>query len=444
MILKRVTNSLLVLTGTAVFLLLMASCKKADINFGSQYLDSRTNVVRIDTFAPLISTVYVDSFATASTGTGLLGQYTDAYTGKVSAQSYYELTIPTGTAPSQQATFDSLILVVKPDRSYYGDTSLPVQINVTQLAENIALRGTATSFYNTTSFAKGSLLGQRTVTFRPNFDDSIYVRLDNALGQKLFDMLRTKTAEVQSSENFINYFKGLCLSATGPTGVVFGIKDSLTMRVCYREPQPGFNYSRQLSFTVVNTNHQFNAISVDRSGTALGNVNFGFNNNDVASSSTNNMVFSQYLTSSMIKIRFPSIRQIGFIPGFVKILNAQMIIRPMKGSFAKDSLPAQLNLVTTDVANNIGSALISTASGSAVTQTGNLVYDYTNNNTNYSFDMTSYLQQQLGVAYDNRIGLLLVPPSPQRITKFNRLVAGNSTQSLESRIQLIVYFLSIQ
>ncbi|RFM30490.1 DUF4270 family protein [Deminuibacter soli] len=441
MISKRVINSLLFSTGTA--LLLIASCKKADINYGSQYVDSKTNVVRIDTFAPVVSTVFVDSFATAATGTALIGKYTDSYLGKVAAESYFELTTPSGTAPTLKASYDSLILVIKPNRSYYGDTTQNIQLNVTQLNEIIGLKNTATTFYNTTSFQKGAVIGQANFTLRPRFTDTVSIRLNDNLGATLFAMLRDKTTEVQNSENFINYFKGLVISATGNTSSVFGIKDSITMRLCYREPTSDFTNERQLSFTLNNNSHQFNHIDVDRSGTKLGDVHFGFTNRDASSYTTGNMAFTQYLTGSMIKIRFPSIRQIAVIPGFVKILNAQLVVRPIKGSFANDSLPAQVTLAATDVTNTIGVPLTISAGSSAATQYGNLVYDFQNSNTNYSYDLTTYLQGQLGTAYDNNLGLLLVPPTPARTTTFNRIVAADSKLGADSRMQLIVYYLSI-
>lgn len=441
MMLKRVTISFLVLTATA--LLFLASCKKADINFGSQYLDPRTDIVRIDTFTPMISTVYVDSFVTANSGTGLLGQYTDPYLGKVTAQSFYEMTIPSGTAPTLKASYDSLMLLVVPDRSYYGDTTKPFQLTLNQLGDNIVLRNSAISFYNTSSVVKGDLIGQGNLTVRPNFDDTIRLRLSDAWGQKLFTMLRDKTPEVQNNDNFIQYFKGLCLSAAGSTGMIIGVKDSIQLRVCYREPDPGYNYQRQLNFTLVNSNHQFNNITVDRNGTALGKAQFGFINREIPSTATADMAFSQYLTSSMIKVRFPSIRDIGFVKGFNKIMSAQLVIRPIKNSIAQDSLPPQLYLANTDVGNGIGTPLASTTSGTASAQTGNLFYDFVNNNVSYTYDMTAYLQQQLVTVYDPKVGLLIVPPSPHNTTRFNRLVAGDALQGIDSRIQLIVYYLAI-
>ena len=66
----------------ALFLLMMmfwgASCKKADIKFGQEFLDNNvTQIFKVDSFGVDLSTVYLDSFITSAKGTVLLGAYKD-------------------------------------------------------------------------------------------------------------------------------------------------------------------------------------------------------------------------------------------------------------------------------------------------------------------------------------------------------------------------------
>lgn len=445
---KRVKHFPLILLSAAIVLL--ASCKKVDVNFGSQYLDNnQTGIVRLDTVKPLLSTVFVDSFVTAASGAALLGNYTDAYMGKVSASAYFELGPPSGVTINQNDQFDSLILVIKPNKTYYGDTTAPVPLSVYQLSENIVLRGNATNLYNTSSFARQSTpLGQASFVVRPNATDTVSIRLSNTLGNSLFTMLRNNDVNIQNSTNFINYFKGLYLSTGNGAKMVFGIKDTIEMRVCYHVVPSTTLDTRTAVFTLVNNTHQFNSISIDRSGTALGNAGFGRTNRQVFSTATGNMAFSQYITGSMAKISFPSLRDLRLLPNFSRILSAQLIVRPVKGSYTSgyDSLPAQMRLAATDINNQIGGNLTITINGTQVTQTGNLVIDELANTTNYSFDVTAYLQNLITIGdesarYNN--GLLLLPPPPQYTTTFNRLVMNDATLK-QNQLQLIIYYLAIQ
>ena len=72
-----------------------ASCKKADIKFGDEFLDNDiTQIYKTDSFGVNLSTVYLDSFITSAKGTVLLGGYDDAKFGKITTQSYFDLTPP--------------------------------------------------------------------------------------------------------------------------------------------------------------------------------------------------------------------------------------------------------------------------------------------------------------------------------------------------------------
>jgi hypothetical protein len=51
------------------FSLVFFACKKVDIQFGDQFLDNGyTQVIKVDSFAVDVSTVYVDSFITSAKG----------------------------------------------------------------------------------------------------------------------------------------------------------------------------------------------------------------------------------------------------------------------------------------------------------------------------------------------------------------------------------------
>ena len=224
---------------------------------------------------------------------------------------------------------------------------------------------------------------------------------------------------------------------------VYGFKDSVIMRLHYHVTAV-FTQSKFLDFAFYNSdNKQFNEVKSDKTGTPL--AVFNSTNKEIISTATGNRAYSQYLTGFIAKVKFPTLRSLLLRPDYVKILRAELIIHPLKNSYNSITpLPPQLLAVTTDQSNNMGPALsYATSTGSPATQTGNLVVDQLyNENTTYTYDVTSYLQQLILVSSSNQNGLLLVPPNPTSISTLNRVIIGDQ-KNTNGAIQLKLYYVSI-
>ncbi|GGH81299.1 hypothetical protein HNQ91_005518 [Filimonas zeae] len=438
----------------AIAFFLLPSCKKVDVDFGQQQVDgSHTEIIKLDTITPVVSTVFVDSFSTASPGVALIGTNNDPVFGKSSAMNYFEVSAPSVT-PGTDDTFDSLVLILKPNKTWYGDTTKPVHLNVYELDQLIEPvlntdYATAGTLYNTTSFArKSTLLGSRTLYVSPNRTDSIVVRLDGTnLGDTLFRMMKRNDDALSTAEKFRNFvLKGLCVGSDAADQLILGYKDSMSLRLYYKNTDV-VRQQTYATFDISNTSHQFNHIDIDRSGTALGNAGFGINRKQIYSPALGNRAFMQFLTGSMVKVRFPSLRTaLTNAPNYSNILSARLTIKPVLNTYNYPyALPAALRMVTTDIENELGTDLVYTSSTSYTTQTGNLFYDYTNlRNTAYTYDVTAYLAQQLTVTtLNNENGLLLLPPSSTFTTSFDRLVVGDNN-NLDGQMSLVIYYMAIK
>ncbi len=295
-------------------------------------------------------------------------------------------------------------------------------------------------FYNNTDFdVDPTPLGSTNVLIYPNITDSVSIRLTDAMGQNLFNLYKSNDYVLQTTTNFLPYFKGLQL-APSPTGMsaVYGFNDSVIMRLHYHETDV-FPESKFLDFPFYNSdNKQFNQVKTDRTGTPV--AVFNSTNKELVSSSTGNNVFTQTLTGFMAKIKFPTLRNLVLRPDYVKILKAELILQPVKNSYGLFTpLPPNLSAFTTDQSNLLGAPL----SFSTGVQTGNLVVDpIYNENTSYTYDITSYLQQQVLIGSSNQNGLLFAPPSPASISTLNRVVFGDQKNKLGS-IKLNVYYVSV-
>jgi len=114
--------------------IVLISCEKTKIQFGQGYVDnSYSNIILVDTVAAVLSTVYNDSISTSGSGIILAGNYNDNIFGRVTAKSFFEVSPPGIATLPINSTFDSLELIIRPNKSYYGDTTFKSHLSVYQL-----------------------------------------------------------------------------------------------------------------------------------------------------------------------------------------------------------------------------------------------------------------------------------------------------------------------
>lgn len=423
--------------------ILVISCNKPQIQFGQAYINSSTsNIVLVDTLSASLSTVYLDSIPTSGSATVLAGYYNDPIFGKISASSFLELQPPPLSTLDPKSVYDSLVLIMRPNKSYYGDsTSFQQQLSVYQLISPINFPLYQNQFFNNSGFpVNPTPLGTTTTFIYPNYTDTVFIRLNDQLGDSLFNLFNAGDYSVQNTNSFISFFKGLKVTS-GSMGMkaIYGFRDTVTMRLYYHV-NGVFNTPKKLDFTYYNgDNKQFNQILSDRSGTPVSN--FGGAYQVIPSETTNNSSFLQYITGFVPKIQFPTLRNLFLRPDFLKIIKAELIVTPVVQTYNPFSvLPPKLYAYPTDQTNYIGSPLL--VAGTSVAQAGNFINDpIFNSNTSYTYDVTSYLQQQINIGYINQNGLLLIQPNPASISTFNRLVIGNQ-KNTGGTLQLKVYYVS--
>jgi hypothetical protein len=425
----------------------MLSCTKPSINFGTNFgSDNSTNVIAVDTFSIKLSTVFLDSFPTSGSGTMLLGQYKDPYFGNIGSRSFSEITYP-GTLPtlSTLSVFDSMELIMEINKNFYGDTTKVQRFEVSQLTRLLDYPGIQTAFYNINSIPfDPTVLGSVDVQINPTAGftsqktgDSVKIRLPDAMGMQFFNLLFNQSDTVKNSNTFRGFFKGLAIYPD-PTlpGAIYGFKDSIFVRLHYHEPgvvyQPLF-----VDFPYTNRNNQFNNITVDRTGTPIEAISR--QNPEIPSAASGNAAYLQSATSVYVKLLFPTISRLLQYPDYLSVMKAELVIKPVDGTYSPIySLPPQVNLSTTTEANTLGTTL---SSG-----TGNLTVDYLYGaNTSYSYDVTSYIQQQIlkGVEDNGKNGLLLTIPASSYNTSFNRVVVGDQFSPLKvNQISLKIFYAS--
>jgi hypothetical protein len=449
-------RSVLLLLAFGIFFL--SACQKPSISFGNSFVaNNNTNIVVLDSSTVQLSTVALDSFSTAGSGAILLGRYNDAEFGTITSKTFLQIGIPGAQTVTNQAGFDSIALIMHINKTFYADTTVVQRYYVSQLDDIIQYpSSTQRSFYNNSSLTYNpSPLGYTDVSISPtavhssqNAFDSVKIRLNDTLGQRLLVMLQNRSDTITNLNTFLNYFKGITIysDTNAPhIGTMYGFKDSVVMRLYYHEPGVVTNF-KFIDFPYNNKAYQFNQISVDRSGTPLAiikNLQATRPNPllpvEAPSTSTNNEVFVQGATGIQTKIIFPYILNILGFTDYIGVYKAQLILKPINTTFSPElALAPQLLLSTTDQNNQVGAAVYY---NNAI-QYGNLFVDYTYGaNTSYSYDVTSFIKQQLALGY-NTNGLMLSVPANLANTTFNRSVFGDNTNK-NYTINLKIYYISL-
>ncbi|MET0461804.1 MAG: DUF4270 family protein [Chitinophagaceae bacterium] len=429
-----------------ISVLLLVSCTRKEIEFGTIPENAYTSIAYIDTVSAQLTTVLLDSFKTNADTSFLLGRYHDPYLGTISGKPFFQLSVPASLPdiPSS-AVFDSLSLIIRPNKYYYGDTSQPQMVTVYELDQPIAFTYN-NQLYNTSNIPVRSVaLGSRSVRISPANTDSFTIRLSDSKAAELFNKIRQKTSDVTTQSEFLNYLYGLTIGTAGnDIGAVFGLKGtdaSFVMRLHYHLTIP-YHQAAFVDFTSLANDYAFTQVLPDRTGTGLAVLTPGIS--ELSPSLTNGRAFLQPGSGLTLKMTFPALR--GILNrennGLVKLLKAELLVKPkeLSSDLFMYKLPAALSLAQTDATNLVGSSLLDSTGLATLVATPTIDQVYGVNNY-YRFTVTQYINQMLTTTGMERSGFYLMQQSSiGRI--MDRLVV-EASGGKEAGVVLLLYVLNI-
>ncbi|MBZ5855636.1 DUF4270 family protein [Flavihumibacter profundi] len=413
----------------------MISCTKQ-----AQYIETVTPsenpyLIQVDTFGGNFVVFREDSFVTSSDNYALVGIHSDPLFGKTSCEHYVRFERPVIPDLTNTSKFDSLELILKLSHGYYGDTLSSIALTVNRLAQSI--NNDNSVFYNTSSFSAYPVkMGAEVVKVRPIADDSIRLLLDPQFGLELFELIRDKSSQVTNTDQFLEYFKGIKISTEpASTNVIVGLQNKMQIRLHYHDDD-GSIEQREIDLSSSSSPYQFNYIKKDFSGSPLSGL---VKSNELNSSALNNQLYLQELTHLRTRIIFPQIKEILSLANFVKVLNAQLEIKPDNASWVKYPLPQKLNVYLQNYDKTYSGGLTDATGGF---QDGSLSIDQLYGlDTRYVFDVTNYVVRELTTNSYTSQNLVLAGSSGD--STFQRLVA-NTTASAKLRSRLILSLLIYQ
>jgi hypothetical protein len=411
---------------------------------GSDYLEINNNVILVDTMTVDVSTIQLDSLVTSSKYRITVGSYDDPVFGKVQANSYFQLsgssyTINASSSDTEGGNyvFDSIRMVMKLDKYYYGDTTQVHSFSIHRLQQKVKTSLEDNTFHNDSSLSYDSeSLGTISFKPKPNSQDSVSVVLSNDFGNALFQKLKSK--DITNSDEFIEYFKGFVIkTSTSNSSNVIGFDLSSELRLYYSKYLSQSENSLVVSFGIYDGAKQFNNFSLDKTGTLIENL--PNSKSKLSSVNTSNKGFIQSGTGIACRVDFPNIKQLKRLYDNGAIIEAQFTIKPVTGTYSsKYPLADSLEVYVCDNLNRIKRRLTS-STGSSVYAVLNNTSDEFNEEKGYKLSLTTFLQSELVKLSDAKSSLIFVLPSLSK--GVNRLVLADQ-KSKENKLQLKIYYIS--
>jgi hypothetical protein len=419
-------------------IILIGSCTKTnEFTIGKDFVESQTRLQVIDTFRVDLSTVLLDSVVTSSKNIAYVGQYEDNIFGSINCNSYFDLAYESFSELDVKAVYDSSAFILYYTDYNYGDTTAMMSISIHRLTEKIVPYD-KTYLFNTSSFHYESQ-ATGTVSFYPephSSDTAVSIPV-NSLGEELFNLIRDKDEKVSTQEWFTDYLKGFVLtSGTTNNKALLGFKassESLVMKIYYHLDKEE-SEKQEITIKMGEATHQFNNVKYDLTNTSLYNIKM--EKNEVPSTETGNKVFMQGMIGLIPKLRFSSLQDILAADRW-KILKAELIIEPVQFSYDVFSLPDSLYIYKTDKENR--RAVLNDDDNKPMI--ASFEFDkYLPENNRYTFNITSYINQELYDAYvDSESGLMIGLNEDKLESSFERLLVEGKHPPVKLRIYYLSY-----
>lgn len=399
----------------------IAGCTEVYSGIGDKWNEINSHLIVIDTCSVDISSVRLDSIVTSKGNIVYAGIRESEYWGTTSMSTY--LTFKTSgdyndsSTPeyAEEIVFDSLTLYLFPDSTFCGDTMQEMKLMVHRLSEQVEMNDDGELYAHSVFGYEPYPVAEKTIMPHPFRKKAVEIRLSDELGKELLDKVINSEPEVEDNSSFRDWFKGLLLTAGGQSRSIMSFKgqDSLCMMKLYYSSRDYAELEEHTLDFKIDTSYMFTHIDADLSGTPVENLPGMMEELDSAESG--HQAFSSGILGIYTRIGFPYLNELRRIGDHCKAASAKLTIYPKKGTYCKpnySSLPSSLALYISDE-NNIstGGAITDTAGESL--QTGSLTYDdmMFPESTYYTYDITSFINNQLGKIGVRKNYLQMIDPS---------------------------------
>ena len=422
-------------------LFVFTACKEdtGTIGLGILSEDEFLNTNYFDSTAIIAYSAKHDSLITSNVYINMLGYLNDPIFGKTQAGIYTQFCLSSYNVNfGENVEVDSIILTLV-YAGYYGDTLNSFKINVYELDESINKNE---KYYTNTPLLKNK--GEN-LTENPNFSisprpttkpdtvSSTYyfsIKLKKDFADKFIS--KSGTDIYKSDANFLDYFKGLYLEASEPTGngcmLSINMTHSLSkLTIHYSKDGKKFTYS----FNMNDSTAHFGVCNHFNYADATPNLREQLQ--DSNHTSTKDVLYAQAGAGIKVSLHFPNLKET-FKDKKVIIHRVALVISQKDDETLENYYPpSALSITYTDPATGIGYFLPDNFLGSDY-----FGGKYNQTKKEYSFNITQYIQNLVDGRKDDYILNLFVNPS---VTHFSRLtIHGTDPADKNKRLKLKINY----
>lgn len=421
------------------------SCRDQNMTFdiGSKYVDVRTTLRFVDTLSVNSYTVKVDSMRSSGLSSPgiVVGRFHDPSIGDITATSYFRVGLPGTITLPNDAVYDSLVLVMKDDDYFQGDTLQTFTLNVHRLNQIIKVHDDG-YLYNVSSVGYDEeVIGTVSYRPKPNVNDTLWVSMADTLGKEMFELIRTKDDKMLQQDNFLTYFKGLALTWDESDEAILGFKigNSLPAMRLYFHYTDFSTISKHIDFVInAYTTLQFNQFEIKNPVFDLP----GQQKEKIPAATTGNTTVLLGGAGLVTRVEFPYLKELRAFYDNMNVLRAELIVEPARNTYKSILLPEKVSLFQTDRLNRFGSAIYDRSTSSILK--GDLVIDEVyQEETYYSFDITDFISSKLTEASDDVPALLITITPDDFYQKADRVVFG-SKNNPDNKVKLKLYYMNYE
>ena len=430
--------------GLIVLILTFFSCNNEDMTFqiGSEYVDVNTDIRYIDTLTVHSFTVRVDSLHTSGLNEPamLVGKYSDPEFGNLSSQSFFRLNPPTTLSIPKTAEYDSLQLIMLYNGYVAGDTTATFTITAHELKKVLKKREDGYLYNTTVTEFDPVPLGSVSLVPWPNTYDTLKMRLDDALGNDLFEKIKDKDLIVKESELFHLYFKGFALNYDEADKAVLGFDfptaSEVTGTTVYPTMRLYYHYfeevyvSKYVDFPIGYENRSLQYNHYELSDPV---VDFPTSQRDkLPASLSGNSTYIQAGTGIVTRYEIPYLKDILALHEHLIVMKAELQIEPIRNSYDIYPLPKDVYIYASDKTNRF----LTSYTADADLTIDNIYQE----ETWYTFDITNFIKAWL-ILPTEEAPSLLVTVAPENLFKtFDRAVLGSQSNE-DKQVKLKIYYL---
>jgi len=392
---------------------------------GEDFIELDSKVLQIDTLTLKTSTIQLDSVITSGATRLLIGSLKDAVFGDLTSRSFLRLA-PKDFYIDEKAIYDSIALILRYDRYYYGDTLQVQTYRVHEITDDFEPKDKdQTQFYNTSTLNfSDEVLGELLFKAYPFKKDSINITLKHSFGKNLFNNLQNKS--IENIDDLDKIFKGITIVPDNNDNTVLGFAGSVLRLYYTLDDGLNSDNDRYKDFDILEL---FNNITSDKMPTLLNPITDG--EYILPSNQTNNKMYIQAGTSLHMRIEIPYVRDLTDLTSENggTVINATLKMYPDPNSHSENiSAIESLNVFVVDNKNRLIKQL---ESASLKSYNSELNYDYY-----YSVDITSFIDETQTSTYLTKYALLFqLPNNSQSVDKL-LIYDGASGKETKMKVEL--------